>query len=282
VEWTELIESDRSVAFRAAKQLSEVLSYPECAKAGFEALLAAPDVGGGERWGALLSYQGVLAALGEDSLLQFVLDSAETSGSFGPFYLSFLDDIAGADVGHRATANDAWVKREFGSSYEDFRGPMGLWHVGVWNAARNRLPEARIIAGSLRDVADSTGQRTAILLAEAMRGHLAAAEGDTTAAITILGGLQSSHPPTDFAFDLAEPLAPERHLLSRLLLARGEYQRAIEVAAGFDHPMPAIYLPFIPASLVTRREAALALGRTKLAHAYEVRLQTLGRHDLIF
>jgi hypothetical protein len=208
------------------------------------------------------------------------LDSAEAAGSHDPFYLYFLDELAGAQVGDRADANHAWVKEQFGEKYEGFKGPMGLWHIGVWLAHRRDVQGLRLVARSLADIADSTGGRDAILYAEAMRAHLAAVEGDTAGAILLFSELKSFHPPTEFGFTLAQPLAPERITLSRLLLARGRYDEALEVASIFDHPEPAIFLAFLPASLAIRHAAAMALGQSERVAAYRERLRALGRLDL--
>ena len=61
-----------------------------------------------------------------------------------------------------------------------------------------------------------------------------------------------------------EALGGERLLLARLLLARGEARAALQVASNFDAPSPVTYLPYLPASLELRIEAAERVGDRKL------------------
>lgn len=65
------------------------------------------------------------------------------------------------------------------------------------------------------------------------------------------------------------------------MLATGEYEEAIVTASGFDHHAPAVYVTFVPRSLVIRLEAARALGRDDLVARYRERLVKLGRDDLL-
>jgi hypothetical protein len=71
-------------------------------------------------------------------------------------------------------------------------------------------------------------------------------------------------------------LAPDRLLLAELLLARRQPREAIRTAAVFDHPVPAVFLPFLPASLELRRRAAEVLGAAGEAREYADRLTALG------
>ncbi len=74
---------------------------------------------------------------------------------------------------------------------------------------------------------------------------------------------------------MALPLAVERITLSEILLRRGEYRAAIDVASLFDHPEPLVYVAFLPASLSLRLRAAEALGQTEEASRYRKRLGML-------
>jgi len=44
----------------------------------------------------------------------------------------------------------------------------------------------------------------------------------------------------------------------------------------FDHAVPIVFLPFLPASLELRRRAAEQLGQAREARAYAARLAALG------
>jgi hypothetical protein len=60
------------------------------------------------------------------------------------------------------------------------------------------------------------------------------------------------------------------------LLARRQWREAIHVAAVLDHPVPAAFLSFLPASLELRRTAAEALGEVREARIYANRLAAIG------
>jgi hypothetical protein len=81
------------------------------------------------------------------------------------------------------------------------------------------------------------------------------------------------------AWGLWESLGSERLLLAELLMARGEYALALRIADGFDHPQPAIYLVYLPASLALRARAGERLGRPRLAEEFGHRLLALGGND---
>ena len=80
----------------------------------------------------------------------------------------------------------------------------------------------------------------------------------------------------DAGWLITAPLPPERLLLARLLLATHQPAEALAAAAVFDHQIPAAFLPFVPASLRVREQAALALGRRAEARLYRERLAALG------
>ena len=64
-------------------------------------------------------------------------------------------------------------------------------------------------------------------------------------------------------------------MLAQLLLARGQAAEALDVAGGFDSPVPVAYLMYLPASLSIRVQAAEQLGDTRLAEAGRARLAAL-------
>ena len=76
--------------------------------------------------------------------------------------------------------------------------------------------------------------------------------------------------------DVGWIVAPARLLLARLLLATGRPAEAITVAGAFDHREPSTFLPFVPASLELRYQAARRLGRNADARQYAERLEALG------
>jgi Tfp pilus assembly protein PilF len=109
---------------------------------------------------------------------------------------------------------------------------------------------------------------------------LTLAAGDTADAIARLRALSSTAPRDSLLWDLWEPLAAERYLLATLLLARGSYAEARDVASVFDHSQPIAFVPFVAASLGIRLRASVALGDETSARRYRTRLQLLHRADL--
>jgi hypothetical protein len=70
-------------------------------------------------------------------------------------------------------------------------------------------------------------------------------------------------------------------LLAQLLFARGAYRESLAAASVFDHAEPMLFLPFVPASLAVRYQAAMALGDASAARRYRVRLKDLNRTELL-
>ncbi|HJX87343.1 MAG TPA: hypothetical protein VJ277_07285, partial [Gemmatimonadales bacterium] len=63
--------------------------------------------------------------------------------------------------------------------------------------------------------------------------------------------------------------------LANLLLARGEFARADEVAGLLQAPQPVFYLTYLPAALAARTRAAVAMGRGQAAGRLEARAAAL-------
>jgi hypothetical protein len=64
-----------------------------------------------------------------------------------------------------------------------------------------------------------------------------------------------------------------------MLFARGETMAALQVASNFDATASITYLPYLPASLALRLEAAERLGNRKLADHLRRRQQALHAAD---
>jgi hypothetical protein len=125
------------------------------------------------------------------------------------------------------------------------------------------------------------GLRTARLLADAAASAFAFAERDTVNALSRFQRLTATATIDSLTWSLWEPLAAERLKYARLLLRRGEFGEAHRVASVFDHPQPAVFVSFVPASLEIRLAAARALGDDALSGIYRRRLERLGRRDLL-
>ncbi|MEO7987594.1 MAG: protein kinase [Gemmatimonadales bacterium] len=254
----------------AAKQLAVAAAYPGCAEDGFRMLFEDTAASLGERWGALLGLQGVLAAEGRTSELKVTIESAIAAGLGLARHLYVLDALGGvnveSDAGSAASAAIADPKTPASMVWL-----AGVWHAHLGNSAMTRLIRDSLVARGARDSSATTGPYV-----RSLNAGLALLRGDTAAAVGALRTLLASAPQTDLDWDLGAPLAPDRMLLARLLLAQGHARDAIRTAAAFDHPTPIVFLPYLPASLELRRRAAEALGETREARTYMDRLTALG------
>jgi tetratricopeptide (TPR) repeat protein len=244
----------------AAGQLLAVggLRQPDCAEAAFRAMLAFDTTTGPQlarnRFGALIGLQGVLVARGRDGAAKALLESDTL---FNPSYrgdLYLMNAMAGGDFGGEAEGFARAQLDRFRREPSSVTA-LELWFLGAWEIAES-LQARNAAAGTRRDS----------LLVASLAARVALARGDSAAA---LEGLRSLVPTAEDGSALVwtpwEALGGERLLLARLLLARGEALAALQVASNFDAAASITYLPFLPASLALRLEAAERLGNRKLA-----------------
>jgi hypothetical protein len=255
---------------RAAKLLSVGASQAACAASGFRAVSAAGSATPNQRWASLLGLQGLFTATGHLDSVRALLGSEAAAELGGPvLYLAMGDAVDGALDGPAAD-----VARKFGTDYPRMATPV-LWALGTWAAHRRAAADLGTIAAVLRVRADSSRLRPDSLLAAVMAAHASLAAGDSTTAISRLTALSPSAPLGDLEWQPWESLAPERLALANLLLARGEFARADEVAGLLQAPQPVFYLTYLPAALAARTRAAVAMGRGQAAERLEARAAAL-------
>ena len=274
--WSEVASADVATVLLAARALAVGAADLTCAESGFREVLRAPGATAGNLWGALMGLQSVLLATGRYDEAGRLLDSALAAGSRGVFALYVFDALAGAPFEQRAADAEAIARTATGPLYSTAQ-PATRWLLGLWSIRQGRPEVAEGIVRELNGSGDPALERVAGLL----DGHLAAARGDTAAALARLASPVSTEPAGTLTWDVTGPLACERDVLARLLLARGDYARAELVAATFDHQEPVFFLPYLPSSLMVRFHAARALGRTTAASDYRRRLERLGWTDSV-
>jgi hypothetical protein len=138
---------------------------------------------------------------------------------------------------------------------------LDLWFLGSWEAHAGRADVATEIAESLQARNAVAGNRRDSLLAASLAARITLARGDSAAALEQLRVLTpNTGDETALTWNPWESLGGERLLLARLLLARGENLAALETASNFDAPASMTFLPYLPASLALRLEAAERLG----------------------
>jgi hypothetical protein len=279
VPWGPAVATGALAPYAAARSLAAAGAYPACAEDGFRALLATRDAAA-FHWGAFLGLQGVLAAEGRTSELRALIDSLVAGGIESASWLYLLDANGGVAVHARAAETAERYAHRFGPHYVGVK-PQMRWLLGSWYARNRDAAAADGMRRTLVEEAARTGDPRTTGLAAALTGQLAALRGDTASAIALLRTVISSGRRELLQWDLSEPFPRERLLLAELLLARGQAHAAMVVAAAFDQSDPVAFLPYLPASLVLRHRAALAMGQATVAKQLRDRLVALGQGSLL-
>jgi serine/threonine protein kinase len=272
-DWKGLLRTRPVEVLRAAQMLSVGGSFPGCAEDGFRALFDDSTLSLGHRWAAFLGLQGLLAAEGRTTELRLTVDSAVARGLTVANQLYLLDALAGVAVEPEAVV----VARELSGAGVTKARPYALQLLGSWYAENGDRIGAEAMRNELNRRAVAERDPWLARFAGALEARLTLLAGDTAQAIAGLRQALSAGRREAIDWNPGEPLAPERLLLARLLLKRGEPGEALAIATEFDHPAPVVFLPFLPASLTLRRQAALALGREPDAKRFEERLAALGQ-----
>jgi tetratricopeptide (TPR) repeat protein len=270
-DWPSMAAKAPLTVLSAAKMLAGGGAFLACAEDGFRAVFGNPSGSLGDRWGAFLGLQGILAAEGRTSELRGVIDSAVASGLGLANQLYVLDALAGLGVDAEAREVVAQVRPGSGGQTP----PFALWLAGEWKAHFGDRPGATALREALAATAIE-GKPGSTRYADALSARLELFNGDTAAAITRLRAVLGAVVQDNLDWGVGQSLAPERWLLAELLLALGQPREAISAAATFDDPVPAVFLPYLPVSLSLRRRAAEALGQGSEARRYQSRLAALG------
>jgi len=273
VDWGKVATVDPLGVLRAGGMLAGGGAFPGCAEDGFRAVFDVATGSLGDRWGAFLGLQGLLAAEGRTSELRALVDSAIAIGLALADQVYVLDALAGVGVAKEATAVAARTTQDRSDKAYSF----SLWLAGERGAQGGDRTITYALRDSLAARAARLGSPATARFADVLGARLALLRGDTAAAIAGLRPALAAGRPEQLGWDLGEPLASDRLLLAELLLARGQVREAISAAAIFDQQEPIAFLPYLPASLSLRRRAALALGQDTEARRYERRLTALGR-----
>jgi serine/threonine-protein kinase len=271
MSWSDAVARHTPAVLAAAQALAAGAASPACARGAFQAVLASETLE--SRWGALLGLQSLLIAEGRSDELRALLASPSVSDL--PATLLFLWDVTADSALHQDAAE---VAREQGNNYDTMSTP-NLWLLGQWESYREDTAGVRRIEEVLRDRAERAG-RVDSLVAAIFAAHLSRIRGDTLEAVKRLESLSPSAPRADLMWQPWEALAPERAALARLLLARGEFDHAYQVAAELESQRSVAFLPYLRPSLGIRMEAAESLRRSDLVELHRRRLVGLRAHSL--
>jgi tetratricopeptide (TPR) repeat protein len=275
MDWPRLAAVMPDEAVRAAQALAVGGRFLGCAEDGLRVLFDNRELPLGHRWGAFLGLQGVLAAEGRVTELRRLVDSAVPGGMDLAPQLYLLDALARVKVEDEASAvAERLARDDMGKAR-----PFTLWLLGAWYARSGDSAATNTVRKEVARRAANTKDPWIARYGDALTARLKLLGGDTATAIEQLRHGLSAGRREKLDWDVGESLAADRLLLAELLLSRGQAAEAMSVAAVFDHPAPAVFLPFLPASLTLRQRAALALGDEKQARLLHDRLMALGHGD---
>jgi serine/threonine protein kinase len=263
----------------AGKSLSAGGLQPDCAEGALRAVLDSPSSDRSHRWGAFVGLQNLLVAMGRDREAELLIDSvAVNTGLARSLYV--LGTLAGAKMDASAAELESYARERFGSDYSGVVNSESLWVLSQWLRHTRDYDQLKVLQRtmSLRGHADSASPRDRLFAdAVAALGGLGTDSPGTIARLEeVLSRNQGS-----LAWGFGDGLAPERILLSQLLLDAGRYREAWVTASALDHPGPMTFLSFVPTSLLIRSSAARALGNEPASRAFRARLEVLGRTDLV-
>jgi hypothetical protein len=262
---------DVAPTYRAATKFIAGGYQPDCAEGGLRAVLASGSTA--YAWAAVLGLQSLLVARGRYDEATALLDSTVASGTSGAMTHFILDALAGAPMVDRAQGVVDFAKQAFGESYENLKGPRTLWLLGSFHAMRGETNDLQKVHEGLSELV-SDGRAGAAAFANAIGAQIALAQLDTATALSELLTLRTGARRDTLFWTLADQFPGERLLLARLLIKQERYEEALRAASIFDQE-PIVFVPFLPASLEVRIEAAEALGLTDRAEEYDRRLRRL-------
>ena len=279
VDWRAAAASSPNPVLFAASAMGGEGTRFGCAPSAFAAVLAVDtantDAADGRRWVAFLGLHLSLVSRGRYDDAVALVDSTMQRWGFGSTVF-LLDSPLIPALADRARLVAQEDERRFGANYQSCPFSRRLWQLGLLEARTGRVAVASAVAGELRRRADSSGSRYEAGLARSVNAFVILATGDTTRALSELSALvQSADVGDSLMWDEAEPRSAERLELATLLLARGDAQRAHDVASVFDSSRPLMHILYLPASLELRMRAATLLGNSDAVQHYRSRLAAL-------
>jgi tetratricopeptide (TPR) repeat protein len=279
VPWDEIATSRPFPLFAAANQLSGGGSQMDCARAAYSALVrndttTAPEAVN-RRFFNMLGLHTALLSQGREDDARAQLDAFVERWDMGASLFLLTAPVYDGFVGRAREIARADSQR-YGPAWRGLQFSNRLWELGMLEARRGDAAVAAAVAADLRRRADGIPSAHEGLLGRSLEAHIALAAGDTAGAFEGFRSLVPAIAPGDaLAYDEVEPLAAERLEYARLLLARGEHRRAIEVADVLDSPWPRVHALYLVPSLELRIRAAAAAGDGYLGSRYRDRLEAL-------
>jgi hypothetical protein len=190
------------------------------------------------------------------------------------FYL--MAGLVYPELRDAARASASRDEKAFGASFDGAPNTTRLWQLGLGEAMEGNRSIAERIGVALSERARKSGLASDARLARSVRAFATLARGDTATALRELESLVAEPVPgNDIVWDLAAPRGFERLTLARILLKKGDFRKALDVANVFDAAWPSVYLLYLPASLQLRIDAARAFPDAGLASQFSSRLAAI-------
>lgn len=256
-------------------------AQPDCAERALRAgLYASPPESLNNRWNALVGLQTMMVAKGRYGEVRRLLAWGVDSVHMATRTLQLVDAVLGVGTDSGAAAG----LRDLGGEGADLRGkgPRWFWWHGIWAwHRRDAVRLARIVAWAADTMGVGEPDGTDTLVHNALAARLALLRADTTRAMEFLSRVEPRGDMGDMGWQFLGPVPEERLLYAQLLLAKGRYSEALEVAGVFDSSQPMAYALYLPQSLEVRVRAAERLGRRDVAARCRERLVALSRRDLL-
>jgi tetratricopeptide (TPR) repeat protein len=243
-----------------------------CAEEAYRAALLSPaaDEDMSRRWDAALGLHHIYIARGEGRRARALADSLVETGLTAARGLRILDALLKVGPDSVGAAEIALL--------DDPQDSLNLrrnWWLGEWSAAHHDRARLGTITRRMRSAAEASEDPADRVPARVMSARLLLSQGDTTAALDSLRAIRPIAPLNVLIWGHWEPLATERLLLAKLLLARGRAKEALDVAQSFDGQRAVIDVAFLRQSLEVRREAAKRLGDRDAEAGFSRRLTAL-------
>ena len=255
IDWDSWVRSEPDAVVRAGLAFGVGGHQLDCIEASLRSVLDSEIPPSDWVWAAQFVLNNVAVVRGRPDEAKAIIERSIEGGSQGAVALRLVNAFAGV----REFDESAAELIPFLLGDLDSMGSERLWYLGSWYDHDGDVEDLRAVADALASRDTSAGGIDFRMLGGAMAARLAVAEGDTSLALNLLDDIHPFGRRGDLEWDFEKGLPQERLLLAELLLARGEFERAIAVAEGFELE-PKVYLLYMPRSLEIRTEAARKLG----------------------
>lgn len=277
VQWAAEAKAHPLAVLSAANQLKSSGNRLPCAVRAYQAVMTSDTsvAAAGRIWSSKVGLASAYLAYNRAKDAIAIMDSSIARGRGGAsFYLSA--GLVYPQLRQRAREMAQVDLKTFGPGYRSAPTSVRLWQLGVLEAQDRRSTTSEDVMRTLAERSKASGNGSDLRLVQSLGGFNALARGDTLTAMRMFEAvLAMPAPANEIVWDLAAPRGLERLTLARLLVARRDYRKAIDVANVFDAAWPSIHLLYAPASLQLRADAASALSDDGLASRFRSRLAAM-------